>query len=161
VGILPEDIVNSRYILLWGSNPLNTNPHVWPFVEEARRRGARLVVIDPLKSESAEKADWHLQPLPGTDAALALGMMHVIVTESLHDTDYVAHHTVGFEKLRERLKQYPVSRVAKITGLPEVDIKELARSYAKARPSTIRLWWEWSIGRTVRWHFAQSHACRH
>jgi anaerobic selenocysteine-containing dehydrogenase len=138
LGILPEDIVHSRYILLWGSNPVNTNPHLWRFVEEARKRGARLVVIDPLKSGSAEKADWHLQPLPGTDTALALGVMHVIVSESLHDADYVAQYTVGFDKLRDRLKEYPPARVAKITGLPVNDIKELARSYTRVRPSTIR-----------------------
>ena len=139
LGILPEDIAHSRYILLWGSNPVNTNPHLWPFIEEARRRGARLVVIDPLKTGSAEKADWYLQPLPGTDTALALGMMHVIVAESLYDADYVAQYTVGFDKLRERLKEYPPTRVAKMTGLPEGDVKELARSYAKTRPSTIRI----------------------
>jgi anaerobic selenocysteine-containing dehydrogenase len=139
LGILPEDIVHSRYILLWGSNPVNTNPHLWPFIEEARRRGARLVVIDPLKTGSTEKADWHLQPLPGTDAALALGMMHVIVAESLHDADYVGQYTVGFDKLCERVKEYPPARVAKITGLSENDVVELARSYAKVRPATIRL----------------------
>ena len=138
LGILPEDIVHSRYIVLWGSNPVNTNPHLWTFIEEARNRGARLVVIDPLKSGSAEKADWHLQPLPGTDAALALGMMHVIVAESLYDADYVERYTIGFDKLRERLNEFPPARVAKITGLREADIKELARSYAKASPSTIR-----------------------
>jgi anaerobic selenocysteine-containing dehydrogenase len=139
LGILPEDIVHTQYILLWGSNSVNTNPHLWPFIEEARKRGARLIVIDPLKSGSAEKADWHLQPLPGTDAALALGMMHVIVAEGLHDADYIAQYTVGFDKLRRRLKEYPPARVSKITGLPETDVIELARSYAKARPSTIRI----------------------
>lgn len=139
LGILPEDIVHSRYILIWGANPASTNPHLWPFIEEARRRGARLVVIDPLKTASAERADWHLQPHPGTDAALALGMMHVIVAESLHDGDYVERYTLGFDKLRDRINDYPPARVAAITGLAEADITELARSYAKARPSTIRV----------------------
>ena len=95
---------------------MNTNQHLWLFIEEARKRGARLVVVDPLKSESAEMADWHLQPLPGTDTELALGMMHVIVAESLHDADYVEQYTIGFDNLRERLKEYPPTRVARITG---------------------------------------------
>jgi len=138
-GILPEDIQKSRYIIVWGSNPVLTNPHGWPYIESARREGARLVVIDPLRTETAEAADWHLRPRPGTDAALALGMMHVIVKEELHDADYVDRYTVGFERLRERIAEYPPERVAGITGVPAGDVIALARAYATTKPSTIRL----------------------
>jgi anaerobic selenocysteine-containing dehydrogenase len=116
-GILPADVVHSRFILVWGANPAVTNEHVWPLMLEARRRGARIVVVDPLRSRSAEQADWHLRPRPGTDAALALGMMHVIVREGLHDADYVERHTLGFDRLQPRLSEYPPERVAETTGL--------------------------------------------
>ncbi len=137
-GILPADIVHSRFILVWGANPAVTNTHVWPLMLEARGKGARIVVIDPLRSLTAQQADWHLRPLPGTDAALALGMMHVIVHEGLHDADYVERHTVGFDRLRARIDEYPPERVACITGLDAADVLELARAYAKTRPATIR-----------------------
>lgn len=97
-----------------------------------------MVVIDPLRTETAERADWHLRPKPGTDAALALGMMHVIVNEGLHDAEYVERHTVGFARLSERLKEYPPERVAAITGLKSADIVQLAKAYATTRPSIIR-----------------------
>ncbi|MEO8128048.1 MAG: molybdopterin-dependent oxidoreductase [Bryobacteraceae bacterium] len=138
-GTLPEDVVQSRFIIIWGANPVLTSPHSWHFIEEAHRRGAKVVTIDPQRSETAAQSDWHLQPVPGTDAALALGLMHVIVAEGLHDTDYVAQHTLGFEELKERLREFPPAKVAEITGLAENDIVELARQYAKAQPSTIRL----------------------
>lgn len=137
-GILPEDIIHSKFILIWGANPVLSNPHVWPLMEDARRRGARIVVIDPIRSATAERADLHLQPLPATDAALALGMMNVIIEGKLFDRDYVAKHTLGFDKLRARAREYPPERVAGITGLERQDIVHLAESYAKARPSTIR-----------------------
>jgi anaerobic selenocysteine-containing dehydrogenase len=138
-GILPEDIVHSRLVLIWAANPVLTNPHGWRFIEQAKQHGARIVTIDPQKSATALRSDWHLQPLPGTDAALALGMMHVIVKEGLHDAEYVDHYTVGFEQLRTRLAEYPPEATAEITGLRTDDIVELARAYAKTRPSTIRL----------------------
>jgi anaerobic selenocysteine-containing dehydrogenase len=137
-GILPGDVVHSRFILVWGANPAVTNEHVWPLMLEARSRGARIVVIDPLRSRSAEQADWHLRPLPGTDAALALGMMHVILREGLHDADYVARYTQGVDRLRTRAGEFPPERVADITGLRAVDVVELARAYAKTRPALIR-----------------------
>jgi anaerobic selenocysteine-containing dehydrogenase len=137
-GMLPGDIVHSRFILIWGANPVVMNPHLWPLVLEARKRGARVVVIDPLRSRTAAEADWHLSPLPGTDAALALGMMHVIVREGLHDEDYVRKHTLGFDQLAPRLEEYPPEKVAGITGLDEREIVELARAYAKTRPAAIR-----------------------
>ena len=90
-----------------GHEHLVTNLHLWHFVKEAQRSGAKVVVIDPVKTRTAEMADWHVRPLPGTDAALALGMMHVIVRDGLHDEDYVARHTVGFDQLHPRLSEYP------------------------------------------------------
>ncbi len=139
VGMLPEDIEHSRFILIWGANPILTNPHGWPFIERAKSRGARVVVIDPLRSATAERADWHLQPIPGTDTALALGMMHVIVQENLHDSEYVESYTLGFDRLRERLADYPPERVAQITGLKPKEIVELAKAYAGTRPAAIRV----------------------
>ncbi len=138
-GVLPEDVVHSRLLLIWGSNPRLTYQHGWRFMEEAKRSGARIIVIDPQRSATAEAADWHLQPRPGTDAALALGMMNVISTEGLHDQEYIEHYTVGFDQLRERMVSFPPARVAQITGLSEDDVRHLAREYAKARPSTIQI----------------------
>jgi anaerobic selenocysteine-containing dehydrogenase len=138
-GILPEDLVASRLIVMWGGNPVVSNPHGWHFVERAREQGARLVVIDPLRSPTAARADWHLRPRPGTDPALALGMMHVIVRESLHDADYVARHTVGFEPLKQRLAEFPPERVAEITGVAADDVVQLARAYARTRPAAIQV----------------------
>ena len=137
-GILPEDLRQSRLIIMWGGNPIVTNPHIWPIVQRARAAGARLVVIDPLRSATAAEADWHLRPLPGTDTALALGMMHVIVREGLHDADYIERYTVGFEKLQARLDDYSPERVASITGLRSEDIVELAKAYAQTRPAAIQ-----------------------
>jgi anaerobic selenocysteine-containing dehydrogenase len=137
-GIDPEDIVHARFIVIWGTNTVVTNLHLWPFIQRAHRAGATVVVIDPVQTRTAQAADWHVQPMPGTDAALALGMMHVIVAEGLHDADYIERYTVGFERLRERLKEYPPGRVATITRLAETDIVELARRYAATRPAAIR-----------------------
>ena len=89
--------------MLWGTNTIVTNLHQWPIVQAARKAGARVVVIDPLRTRTAAAADWHVRPLPGTDAALALGLMHVIVAEDLHDAEYVADHTEGFERLAAEL----------------------------------------------------------
>ena len=138
-GMLPEDIAHSRLIVLWGTNTVVTNLHLWPFIQQARRAGAQVVVIDPLNTRTAARADWHLRPLPGTDAALALGMMRVMVDEGLHDADYVAQHTHGFEPLRARLADYAPERVAQITGVMRDDIVKLARLYATTRPAAIRL----------------------
>src|SRR5207244_8958795 len=102
--VRPEDIIHSRFIILWGTNTVVTNLHLWPFIRQAKENGATIVVIDPLKTRTAAMADRHVRPLPGTDAALALGMMHVIVAEGLHHTDYVTRHTLGFDQLCERLR---------------------------------------------------------
>ncbi len=137
-GIDPEEIVHARLILIWGTNTVVTNLHLWPFIQRAKRDGAEVIVIDPVKTRTAQAADRHVQPMPGTDAALALGMMHVIVAEDLYDRDYVERHTLGFDKLRDRLQEYPPERVAEITRLPVEEIVDLARRYATVRPAAIR-----------------------
>ncbi len=139
MGTEPEQFARSRYIIAWGANIHGNNVHLWPFIEEARRNGAKLVVIDPYRTRTAKCADWYLPVNPGTDAALALGLMHVIVNESLFDADYVAQHTYGFEQLRARVQDYPPERVARWTGLAADDIVKLAREYATTRPAAIRL----------------------
>ncbi len=139
LGTEPEQFHHSKYIIAWAANIHGNNVHLWPFITEARRNGAKLVVIDPYRTRTAECADWYLPINPGTDAALALGMMHVIIGENLHDADYVAQHTLGFEQLREKVKEYPPERVAQWTGIAADDIRKLAREYATVRPSVIRL----------------------
>ncbi len=139
MGTEPEQFRHSKYIIAWAANIHGNNVHLWPFIAEARRHGAKLVVIDPYRTRTAECADWYLPINPGTDAALALGMMHVIIGENLHDADYVAKYTVGFEQLREKVKEYPPERVAQWTGIAAGDIRKLAREYATVRPSVIRL----------------------
>jgi anaerobic selenocysteine-containing dehydrogenase len=138
-GTEPEQFAHSKYIIAWASNIHGNNVHLWPFIVEARRKGAKLVVIDPYRTRTAECADWFLPINPGTDAALALGMMHVIVGENLHDADYVSKYTLGFEQLREKVTEYTPERVAQWTGIAADDIRKLAREYATTRPAVIRL----------------------
>jgi molybdopterin guanine dinucleotide-containing S/N-oxide reductase-like protein len=138
-GTEPEQFRDSRYIIAWGANIHGNNVHLWPFIEEARRKGAKLVVIDPYRTRTAKCADWYLPINPGTDAALALGMMHVILAEGLHDKDYIARYTLGFDALKERVADYPPERVAKWTGISSDDIVRLAREYATERPAVIRV----------------------
>jgi len=139
LGTEPEQFIHSRYIIAWASNIHGNNVHLWPFIVEARRRGAKLVVIDPYRTRTAECADWYLPINPGTDGALALAMMHVITSEGLYDADYVAKYTLGFEELREKVKSYPPERAARWTGISAEDISKLAREYATIRPSVIRV----------------------
>jgi anaerobic selenocysteine-containing dehydrogenase len=139
LGTEPEQFRHSRYIIAWAANIHGNNVHLWPFIEEARRQGAKLVVIDPYRTRTAACADCYLPIHPGTDAALALGMMHVIINEGLHDADYVARYTVGFEQLRKKVQEYPPERVAKWTGIIADDIVKLARAYATTRPAVIRV----------------------
>ncbi|MBZ5648279.1 MAG: molybdopterin-dependent oxidoreductase [Acidobacteriia bacterium] len=139
LGTEPEQFRHSQYIIAWGANIHGNNVHLWPFIEEARRKGAKLVVIDPYKTRTAACADWYLPINPGTDVALALGLMHVIIGEDLYDADYVARYTVGFEQLRERVKEYSPQRVAQWTGIAADDVVKLAREYATVRPAAIRL----------------------
>jgi molybdopterin guanine dinucleotide-containing S/N-oxide reductase-like protein len=138
-GTEPEQFARSRYIIAWGSNIHGNNVHLWPFIEEARRKGAKLVVIDPYRTRTAKCADWYLPINPGTDAALALGLMHVIIHEDLFDADYVSRYTVGFEDLKARAEQYPPENVARWTGISASDIRKLAREYVTERPSVIRV----------------------
>jgi len=139
LGTEPEQFAHSRYIIAWGSNIHGNNVHLWPFIEEARRQGAKLVVIDPYRTRTAKCADWYLPIHPGTDAALALGLMHVIINENLFDADYVSRYTLGFEDLKARAQQYPPEKVAHWTGIAADDIRKLAREYATERPSVIRV----------------------
>jgi anaerobic selenocysteine-containing dehydrogenase len=134
-----EQFRHSRYIIAWAANIHGNNVHLWPFIAEARRQGAKLVVIDPYRTRTAACADWYLPINPGTDAALALGMMHVIIGEGLHDADYVERYTVGFEALRNKVREYTPERVAKWTGIAASDIVKLAREYATIHPAVIRL----------------------
>jgi anaerobic selenocysteine-containing dehydrogenase len=139
LGTEPEHFRHARYIIAWGANIHGNNIHLWPFVEEARHQGARLVVIDPFLTRTARVADWHIPIQPGTDTALALGLMHVIIAEGLYDQDYVAKHTYGFEALREHVGSYTPERVSSLTGIPAADITRLAREYATSAPAVIRL----------------------
>ena len=139
MGTEPEQFRHAKYIIAWASNIHANNVHLWPFITEARRNGAKLVVIDPYRTRTAACADWYLPINPGTDAALALGMMHVIIGENLHDADYVSKYTLGFEQLREKVKEYPPEKVAQWTGISTEDIRTLALEYATVRPSVIRL----------------------
>jgi len=139
LGTEPEQFAHSRYIVAWGANIHGNNVHLWPFIAEARRQGAKLVVIDPYRTRTAQCADWYLPINPGTDAALALGLMHVIINENLYDADYVARHTIGFEELKARVQDYPPEKVAHWTGISAGDIRKLAREYATHRPSVIRV----------------------
>jgi molybdopterin guanine dinucleotide-containing S/N-oxide reductase-like protein len=139
LGTEPEQFVHSRYVIAWASNIHGNNVHLWPFIVEARRQGAKLVVIDPYRTRTAACADWYLPINPGTDAALALSLMHVIINENLHDAGYVERYTVGFEQLRERVQEYPPERVAQWTGISASDIRKLALDYATTRPAVIRV----------------------
>ncbi len=139
IGTDLEQFENARLILIWGSNPIVSNLHLWSRVQEAKRRGAKLIAIDPYRSLTAEKCHQHLALLPGTDAALALGMMHVLIAEDLLDRDYIARHTLGFEALEARVREYPPQRAAQITGLARDDIVALARDYGTIKPAVIRL----------------------
>ena len=139
IGTEPEQFRHSKYIIAWAANIHGNNVHLWPFIEEARRNGAKLIVIDPYRTRTAACADWHLPVNPGTDAALALGMMHVIIEENLHDADYVARHALGFDQLRAKVQEYPPEKVAQWTGISAADIQKLAREYSTVRPAVIRM----------------------
>jgi molybdopterin guanine dinucleotide-containing S/N-oxide reductase-like protein len=139
LGTPTEDFRLAKLILAWGANIHGNNIHLWPFVEEARRNGARLVVIDPYRTRTAAVADWHIAIRPGTDVALALGMMHVILDEGLEDRAYIAAMTHGFAQLAERAREYPPERVAAWTGMTPTEIEQLAREYATTRPTALRL----------------------
>ena len=134
-----EDFKLAKLIVAWGGNIHGNNIHLWPMVEKARRNGARLIVIDPYRTRTAALADWHIAVRPGTDAALALGMMHVILREGLEDRAYVDAMTHGIEGLYERVREYTPERVAYWTGMTPGEVEQLAREYAKTRPAALRL----------------------
>ena len=139
-GADPETMAHSDLIVSWSADLVTTAVHAWAKTEEARARGTQLVVIDPRRSRTAARADWHIAPRIGTDAALALGMMHILVRDGLADRDYLARQTVGFDRLeREVLPRFAPDRVAAITGLPRADVERLAQLYGRARAPYIRI----------------------
>jgi anaerobic selenocysteine-containing dehydrogenase len=139
VGMRVEFFAESKLIVLWGSNSITSNLHFWRLAQEAKRNGARLVCIDPRRTETAEKCHDHLQILPGTDAALALALMHELVVNDWLDHDYIAQHTVGWDALRERALRWSPERAAGICGIPAQQIRDLARAYGTTQPAAIRL----------------------
>src|SRR3954465_9111863 len=140
VGMDPERFDEAKLILLWGANPIVSNLHLWSRVQEAKRRGAKVIAIDPYRSLSAEKCTQHVALQPGTDGALALGMMHVLMRDGLVDRDYVARYTLGYEALEKRvLSEYSPERVARLCGLSAEEVVRLARDYGTTKPAAIRL----------------------
>lgn len=139
LGTPTEDFRLAKLILAWGANIHGNNVHLWPMIEQARRAGARLIVIDPYRTRTAALADWHIAIRPGTDAALALGMMHVILNEGLEDRAYIEAMTHGFAALAERAREYTPSRVAAWTGMTTAEVEQLAHEYATTRPAALRL----------------------
>jgi anaerobic selenocysteine-containing dehydrogenase len=139
MGFDPEAIVHARFIVAWGANIVSSNVHLWPLIEEARKRGAKLVAVDPYRSRTAEKADQHLALLPGTDGALALGVMHVVFRDGLEDRDYIDRYTIGADELRERVKDWTPQRTAEVTGLTVAEVEGFAREYATRQPSALRI----------------------
>jgi len=139
-GADPESVVDSDLIVAWSCDLVTTAVHSWAKVEEARRDGAMLVVVDPRRSRTAAQADWHVQPRVGTDAALALGLMHVLARDGLADRQYIARHTIGFEQLeREVLPRFDPERAEAITGVARADVERLAHLYGRARSAFIRI----------------------
>jgi len=134
-----EDFRLAKLIVAWGANIHGNNVHLWPMVEQARRNGARLIVIDPYRTRTAALADWHIAIRPGTDGALALGLIHVILDEGLEDRAYIDAMTHGFDQLAERAREYTPQRVAAWTGMTAAEIERLAREYAATRPAALRL----------------------
>jgi anaerobic selenocysteine-containing dehydrogenase len=139
VGMDVEEYVGSRLILIWGSNPIASNLHFWTRAQEAKRRGAKLIAIDPYRSATAEKCHEHIAVLPGTDAALAFGIMHVLIDEDLLDRDYIDRYTQGFDALAARARDWTPERVAATCGIAPDQVVRLARDYGTIRPAAIRL----------------------
>lgn len=139
MGTPAEDFKLAKLIVAWGANIHGNNVHLWPMIEQARRNGARLIVIDPYRTRTAALADWHIAIRPGTDGALALGMMHVILREGLEDREFIAERTHGFEQLAARVREYTPERVAHWTGITPGEVEQLGREYATTRPAALRL----------------------
>lgn len=138
-GTEPEQFRHSKLIIAWGANVLGTNVHLWPFIVEARRNGARFYTIDPVRNRTGKLSDKHFSVFPGSDLALALGLMHVIIGENLQDRAYVANYTEGFDELKTLAAKYPPERVEALTGIDRAEIVALAREYATTRPAVIRV----------------------
>jgi anaerobic selenocysteine-containing dehydrogenase len=139
VGMHLEHYADSKLIIIWGSNSIASNLHFWTFAQQAKREGARLICIDPRKTETADKCHQHIALLPGTDGALALGLMHELVTHDWLDHDYIERHTHGWPTLRERALQWTPERTAEVCGITADEVRALARDYATTKPAAIRL----------------------
>ena len=139
IGTNMEHFDEAKLIVIWGSNPITSNVHLMPYILEAKRRGAKLIAIDPYRSLTVEKCHQHIAPLPGTDGAFALAVMNVLINDNLIDADYIEKYTIGFELLKERVQEYSPSRAAEICGLSEEIIVNFAREYATTAPAAIRL----------------------
>jgi anaerobic selenocysteine-containing dehydrogenase len=153
----PEQFRNAKLIIAWGANILGTSVHLWPFIVEARRNGAKFYVIDPVRNRTAAAADRHFSINPGSDTALALAMMHVILGEHLEDAAYIEAHTEGVEALREHVRQWTPERAEALTGIPREDILSLAREYAATQPAAIRL--NYGVQRSERGAMATRTIC--
>ncbi|MEY3502676.1 MAG: hypothetical protein RL763_744 [Pseudomonadota bacterium] len=139
LGMQVQHFNESKLIIIWGSNVITSSVHFWRIAQEAKRHGAKLVCIDPRRTETADKCDVHLALKPGTDAALALALMHELISHDWLDHDYITQHTLGFEALLERALQWPPERAAQVCGLKADDIRQLAHDYAHIKPAAIRL----------------------
>jgi len=139
IGMHLEDYADAKLIIIWGSNSIASNLHFWTFAQQAKRNGAKLICIDPRRTETAEKCHQHLAIQPGTDGALALGLMHELITHGWLDEDYIARHVDGFDKLRPRALEWPPERTAQVCGLGADEVRQLAQAYAGTRPAAIRL----------------------
>jgi anaerobic selenocysteine-containing dehydrogenase len=139
VGMDPETFRHSKLVVVWGANILTTHPHMWRPMLEARRAGAHVVVIDPIRTRTAAAADQHIAPLPGTDAVLALALLHVVLDEGAEDRAFIAERTVGWDAFRARILEVPPERAAAVCGLPVETIVALGRRIAHTRPTGIRI----------------------
>ncbi len=137
-GIDASDLRHAKLIILWAANTRLTNRHLWPFIEEARRGGAQVIAIDPIRTVTAESADWFLQPYPGTDVAVMLAMMHELIRQDLIDHEWVDAHTLGYQELASHVSEWTPELAAEISGLTAADIRRLATLYGTVRPAAIR-----------------------
>lgn len=135
----PRDFLHSKLIVLWGHNPASTSPHVMPILRDAQRAGATIVLIDPRRTLTAKSVDWHIAPEPGTDAALALGVIHILFRDDLHDEQWLDDHSIGWRELRDRARSFDPARVSRITGLAVEDIERLAHLWATSSPAVIKI----------------------
>jgi anaerobic selenocysteine-containing dehydrogenase len=156
-GTEPEQFRHAKLIIAWGANILGTNVHLWPFIVEARRNGAKFYTIDPHQNRTGRLSDRHYAIHPGSDTALALAMMHVILAEGLEDREYLQQHTLGIEELRTRVREWTPERASQLTGITAPDITNLAREYATTRPAAIRL--NYGVQRSERGAMAVRTVC--